>query len=57
MAKGSRLLVILNGLKAPFAPVNYGTGKDVSDESITDADAPLQIQWHNDSFVTLPLRK
>jgi len=36
--------------------VNYGSGKDVSDESIADAGAPLKVQWHNGSFIDVPLR-
>jgi hypothetical protein len=35
--------------------VNYGTGKDVSDESIADAKEPLHVKWHTDSFVEVPL--
>jgi predicted acyl esterase len=51
---GSRLIVLLDVNKGPFAQVNYGTGKDVSDESIQDAGAPLTIRWHSDSFMTVP---
>jgi hypothetical protein len=31
LSKGSRLLVTLNVNKHPFAQINYGTGKDVSE--------------------------
>jgi uncharacterized protein len=34
---GSRLLVLLDVNKNHFAQVNYGSGKDVSDESVGDA--------------------
>ena len=34
---GSRLLVLLDVNKNQFAQVNYGSGKDVSDESVGDA--------------------
>jgi len=34
---------------------NYGTGKDVSDESIADAGEPLRVKWHNDSYVNVPV--
>ena len=37
LSKGSRLLVTLNVSKNPYAQINYGTGKDVSDEDINDA--------------------
>lgn len=53
---GSRLLLLLTVNKNPFAQVNYGTGKDVSDESIDDADRPLRVQWHDTSFIDVPLR-
>lgn len=55
LSKGSRLLVVLNINRNPFAQVNYGTGKDVSDESIQDAGAPLQVQWYNNSFIKVPV--
>jgi putative CocE/NonD family hydrolase len=57
LSKGSRLLVTLNINKNPFAQINYGTGKDVSDEDINDAKPPLQIKWHNDSYVKIPVWK
>jgi len=37
--------------------VNYGAGKDVSDEDISDAKIPLRIKWRADSFVTIPIWK
>ena len=40
--------------KNAIAQVNYGTGGDVSDESIADADGPLRVRWHTDSYVTVP---
>jgi uncharacterized protein len=55
LSKGSRLLVVLNINKNPYAQINYGTGKDVSDETIADAGAPLQIKWHNDSYIEIPV--
>jgi hypothetical protein len=56
LAAGSRLLLLLTVNKNPFAQVNYGTGRDVSDESIDDADKPLKVQWHGGSFIDVPLR-
>lgn len=56
VAAGSRLLVVVDVLQDPMHQVNYGTGGDVSDESIADAGAPLQIDWHSDSRLRLPLR-
>lgn len=55
MSKGSRLLVLLTVNKNAWAQLNYGTGKDVSDESIADAKTPLNVHWYNDSFVTVPI--
>jgi putative CocE/NonD family hydrolase len=57
LAKGSRLLVYLNVNKNPFAQLNYGTGKSVSEETVDDAGEALQIKWHNDSFVEIPIFK
>jgi hypothetical protein len=30
------------------------SAKDVSDESLADADGPLQVRWHTDSYVKIP---
>jgi predicted acyl esterase len=57
LSKGSRLLVTLNVNKNPYAQINYGTGKDVSDEDITDAKIPLQIKWQNGSYIKIPIWK
>ena len=53
LSKGSRLLVMLNINKNPFSEINYGTGKPVSTETISDAGAPLEIKWHNQSYIEL----
>jgi uncharacterized protein len=55
LSKGSRLLVVLDVNKNSLAQINYGTGKDVSDESIADAKEPLRVQWHNDSYIRVPI--
>lgn len=54
-AAGSRLVVVLGIIKRPDAQLNYGTGRDVSDETLADAKEPLRIKWFNDSFVTIPV--
>ena len=56
LAAGSRLLVKVDVLKDAMHQVNHGTGRDVSDESAADAGAPLQVDWHSDSVLTIPLR-
>ncbi len=55
MSKGSRLVVYLNVNKNPFSQLNYGTGKDVSDETIADAKEKLKVEWSNRSYVTVPV--
>ncbi|MVM31102.1 CocE/NonD family hydrolase [Spirosoma sp. HMF4905] len=57
VSKGSRLLVVLNIDKNPFAQINYGTGKEVSHETIRDAGEPLKIKWSTDSFIQLPCQQ
>jgi putative CocE/NonD family hydrolase len=57
LSKGSRLLVVINVNKNAYSQLNYGTGKDVSDETIKDAKQPLKIKWYNDSFVKIPIWK
>lgn len=52
---GHRLLVVVDVNKNPWHQVNYGTGGDVSAESIADADEPLRIEWTSDSYVDLPV--
>jgi putative CocE/NonD family hydrolase len=54
---GSRLLVLVNVNKDAFYQVNYGTGKDVSKENITDAKVPLTVKWYNDSFIEVPVSR
>lgn len=53
--KGSRIVITLGINKAPGWQVNYGTGKDVSDETIADGGVPLQIKWYNNSTVKIPV--
>jgi putative CocE/NonD family hydrolase len=57
ISKGSRLIILLNINKHPFEIINYGSGKPVADETIKDAVIPLQIKWHNDSFIKIPVWK
>ncbi|MCP9765612.1 CocE/NonD family hydrolase [Lacihabitans soyangensis] len=57
ISKGSRLVILLNINKHPFEIINYGSGKEVVDETIKDAGEPLQIKWHNDSVIKIPIWK
>jgi uncharacterized protein len=54
---GSRIVVVLSGVRNPGQQINYGTGKDVNQETIADAGAPLTIRWSNRSWVELPVRR
>jgi predicted acyl esterase len=54
---GSRLVVVLGVLRSTGQQINYGTGKDVNDETIADADEPLTIRWSNRSWLELPVRR
>ena len=56
IAKGSRLLLLANINLNPDSQINYGTGREVSDETIQDAADPLQLEWLTGSFVELPIR-
>ncbi|MBW7675231.1 CocE/NonD family hydrolase [Chryseobacterium chendengshani] len=53
--KGSKLILILGIRKSPDVQINYGTGKDVSEETIADAKEPLEIKWYNDSYIEIPI--
>ncbi|TWI77973.1 hypothetical protein IQ13_4216 [Lacibacter cauensis] len=57
ISKGSRLVILLNTNKQPFEIINYGSGKEVIDETINDAGMPLQIKWHNHSYLKIPIWK
>jgi hypothetical protein len=53
---GSRIVVLVNIIKQPDMQINYGTGKDVSDETAADANEPLSIKWFGDTFIDVPIR-
>ncbi|RPG34971.1 MAG: CocE/NonD family hydrolase [Muricauda sp. TMED12] len=55
ISKGSRLVVVINGNKEPFTELNYGTGKDISEETIQDAQEPLIIKWYGDGYIEIPI--
>ncbi len=55
MKAGSRLLVLVDVNKHPMAQVNYGTGKDVSDESVQDAGEPLKLEILGGSYFEVPI--
>lgn len=55
ISKGSKLVILLNINKHPFEIINYGSGKNVVDETIKDANEPLQIKWYSDSYIKIPV--
>lgn len=57
IVKGSKLLLLVGVNKNPNWQINYGSGKDVSEETIKDAGEPLEIKWYNDSYVEIPVYK
>lgn len=57
LGAGSRLVMVLSVVKNPRQQINYGTGRDVSDESVADAGEPLTIRWLARSYVDLPIRR
>jgi predicted acyl esterase len=56
LEEGSRIVAVLDVNVNPFAQINYGTGGDVSEESIEDAGPPLTLEWLPGSYLDIPLR-
>ncbi len=54
---GSRIVMVLGISKRPDREINYGTGGDVSEESIADGKVPMKIRWYSDSYIDIPVRK
>jgi uncharacterized protein len=57
LQSGSRLVMVLGINKRPDREINYGTGNDVSEESIADGKTPLKVRWYNDSYIEIPVRR
>jgi predicted acyl esterase len=55
LGKGSRVVVVIAIIKNPATQINYGTGRDVSSESIADAKEPLRIRWLPATRVDVPV--
>ena len=53
LSPGSRIVAVVGVPKVPYIQINYGTGRDVSSESIADAGEPLRIRWSADSYLEL----
>ena len=54
---GSRLVMVLGINKRADREINYGSGADVSEESVADGKIPLKIRWHNDSYIDIPIQQ
>lgn len=55
LSKGSRLVVSLGVVKTREYQLNYGSGRDVSTETIADGRTPLDIKWLLDSWIKVPV--
>ena len=53
---GSRLLLTLGINQRADQQINYGGDRDVSEQSIEDAGAPMRIRWHEGSYIEVPSR-
>lgn len=56
LSPGSRIVAVVGVPKVPNIQINYGTGRDVSSESIADAGELLRIQWSADSYLDLGIQ-
>jgi uncharacterized protein len=54
---GSRLVIAIGVIKRPDRQINYGTGGDVSTESISDARIPVRIRWAAGTYFDLPVHR
>jgi hypothetical protein len=57
LASGSRLVAVIAIIKNPTTQINYGTGGDVSSETIADAKVPLEIRWLKTTYIDVPASK
>ena len=54
---GSRLVVVISIVKEPGREINYGTGNEVTAESIADAKEPVRITWYAGSYLDVPIQR
>jgi uncharacterized protein len=56
---GSRIVLILGVNKRPDEEINYGSGEDVSTESLEGegSKVPVKIRWYNDSYIEMPVQR
>lgn len=53
LSAGSRIVAVVGVPKGPDIQINYGTGRDVSEESIADAKEPLRLNFRAGSYLEL----
>jgi uncharacterized protein len=56
LGAGSRIVAVVGVPKQPDIQINYGTGRDVSDESVADAGEPLRLTFRPGSYLELGVR-
>lgn len=54
---GSRLVLVLSVNKQRDLQINHGSGKDASDETISDAAEPMRLRWYGNSYIDVPLMR
>lgn len=54
---GSRLVALVHVNKGPQSQINYGSGKDPSDETIGDAAVPIRLSLQGGSRLRIPIRR
>jgi putative CocE/NonD family hydrolase len=54
---GSRLVAVIGVVKQPNRQINYGSGKDVSEETIVDGKEPIKIRWLSGSYLDIPISR
>ncbi|HVW70779.1 MAG TPA: CocE/NonD family hydrolase, partial [Steroidobacteraceae bacterium] len=54
---GSRLILVIAVNKRPDQEINYGSGRDVSEEALEDDKTPVKIRWFGDSYIEMPVRR
>jgi uncharacterized protein len=52
---GNRLVAVISVIKEPGRQINYGTGKQISTETIQDAQTPLRVRWLGSSYLDVPV--
>jgi putative CocE/NonD family hydrolase len=54
---GSRLVLVLGINKRPDQEINYGSGRDVGEEFVENAGAPLELHWFGGSYIDIPVHR